>query len=42
MDLPYAADEFYPKINGVYQKMLGGRATTESANSQDTNEYTSH
>ena len=30
------------KINGVYQKMLGGRATTESANSQDTDEYTNH
>ena len=30
------------KIDGVYHKMLGGRATTESANSRDTNEYTSH
>ena len=25
----------FPKINGVYHKVLGGRATTESANGQD-------
>ena len=35
MNVAYAADEFFPKINGVYHKMLGGRATTESANDQD-------
>ena len=35
MDVAYGADDSFPKINGVYRKMLGGKATTESANGQD-------